>query len=244
MSDNIFDWDDDEEKQDVTPPMTPHESRHEAPPVEPPLPVVTSTEPVEDRPRTIQEDWSAFNDPGDPLEIEPAPFEYSSDPFQPPPPSSEYFPDPFEKPADQDDSRFSAFEPEPPQYGLQTYAGDASAEPDSQYPFGFQPEPFDRGTPHSNYEPDPAGETSRRSGLAFSAGIVFFGAVVFMLFLGWIADLLLGSSPWGLVGGIILGSVIGLIQFVRITSSIFNTDKSEAAMRPLMPHDDDDLPSQ
>jgi F0F1-type ATP synthase assembly protein I len=39
-------------------------------------------------------------------------------------------------------------------------------------------------------------ETARRSGLAFSAGIVFFSSVVFMLFLGWIADWLMGSSPW------------------------------------------------
>jgi F0F1-type ATP synthase assembly protein I len=64
-------------------------------------------------------------------------------------------------------------------------------------------------------------ETLRQSGLAWSAGIAFFGAVVFMLILGWGADVLLGSSPWGIVGGIIIGSVIGFIQFFRITSQIF-----------------------
>lgn len=66
-----------------------------------------------------------------------------------------------------------------------------------------------------------AGETARRSGLAFSAGIAFFGSVVFMLIVGWFADLLFGSSPWGLVGGIVLGSVIGFVQFFRLTSQIF-----------------------
>lgn len=90
-----------------------------------------------------------------------------------------------------------------------------------------------------DYETPSADVTARRTGLAMSAGIVFFSSVAFMLFLGWIADLLLGSSPWGLVGGIVLGSVIGFIQFFRITSQIFNSKKSEAAMRPLMPPDED-----
>ena len=70
-------------------------------------------------------------------------------------------------------------------------------------------------------EPESMTETVRQSGLAWSAGVAFFAAVVFMLVLGWGADLLLGSSPWGIVGGIVLGSVIGFIQFFRITSQIF-----------------------
>ena len=63
--------------------------------------------------------------------------------------------------------------------------------------------------------------SGRRMGLAYSAGIAFFGAVVFMLILGWGADLLLGTKPWGIVVGIVLGSIIGFIQFFRITSQIF-----------------------
>lgn len=64
-------------------------------------------------------------------------------------------------------------------------------------------------------------ETIRQSGLAWSAGVIFFGSIVFMLILGWFADLLLGTSPWGIVLGIVLGSIIGFIQFFRITSQIF-----------------------
>ena len=64
-------------------------------------------------------------------------------------------------------------------------------------------------------------ETIRQSGMAYSAAIVFFGSVVFMMILGWLADWLLGSSPWGIVGGIILGGIIGFVQFFRITSQIF-----------------------
>ena len=55
-----------------------------------------------------------------------------------------------------------------------------------------------------------------------------------MLFLGWGADLLLGSSPWGLVGGIVIGSIIGFIQFFRITSQIFNNGEDKNAIRPLL----------
>lgn len=73
----------------------------------------------------------------------------------------------------------------------------------------------------SEAEPESMAETVRRSGLAYSAGIAFFAAVVFMLILGWGADVLLGTSPWGIVGGIVLGSIIGFVQFFRITSRIF-----------------------
>lgn len=90
------------------------------------------------------------------------------------------------------------------------------------------------------YAPPTSAESVRRSGLAYSAGITFFGAVVFMLFLGWGADLLFGSAPWGLVGGIVLGAIIGFLQFFRITSQIFTTKKDVPAVRPLMSRDDDD----
>ncbi len=73
----------------------------------------------------------------------------------------------------------------------------------------------------SESEPESMAETVRRSGLAWSAGVAFFAAVVFMLILGWGADVLLGTSPWGIVAGVILGSVIGFVQFFRITSQIF-----------------------
>lgn len=68
-------------------------------------------------------------------------------------------------------------------------------------------------------------ETARKSGLAYAAAITLFGAVIFMLIIGWFADLLLGSSPWGIVGGIVLGAVIGFIQLFRMTSQIFKGEK-------------------
>jgi hypothetical protein len=83
---------------------------------------------------------------------------------------------------------------------------------------------FDTSEPtifQSNYTPLTTAETVRNSGLAWSAGVVLFGSVVFMMIFGWFADLLLGSSPWGILVGIILGALIGFIQFFRITSQIF-----------------------
>lgn len=74
-------------------------------------------------------------------------------------------------------------------------------------------------------EPQSFAETARQSGLAYAAAITLFASVVFMLIVGWFADLLFGSSPWGKVVGIIVGSLIGFVQLFRITSQIFK-DKS------------------
>lgn len=73
----------------------------------------------------------------------------------------------------------------------------------------------------SEVEPQSLGENIRQSGLAYSAGIVLFASVAFMLVIGWGADLLFGSSPWGIVVGIALGALIGFFQFFRLTSQIF-----------------------
>ncbi|MFN0279471.1 MAG: hypothetical protein ACKVRN_12880 [Pyrinomonadaceae bacterium] len=92
----------------------------------------------------------------------------------------------------------------------------------------------------ADYQQENVDETARRGGLAWSAGIVFFSSVAFMLLFGWVVDYLLQISPWGIVGGIILGSIIGFIQFFRISSQIFNPEKTESKLRPLMPRDDDE----
>lgn len=73
----------------------------------------------------------------------------------------------------------------------------------------------------SEVAPQSLSENVRQSGLAYSAGIVLFASVAFMLVLGWGADLLFGSSPWGIVSGIVLGALIGFFQFFRLTSQIF-----------------------
>jgi len=73
-------------------------------------------------------------------------------------------------------------------------------------------------------KPESFAETARNSGLAYAAAITLFASVVFMLIIGWFADLLFGSSPWGKVGGVVIGSLIGFIQLFRITSQIFKNN--------------------
>ena len=99
---------------------------------------------------------------------------------------------------------------------------------------GASEEPFILST----YTPPTHGEVIRQTGLAYSAGLAFVGAIVFMGFLGWLADQVLGHAPWGIVGGIVLGSIIGFLQFFRITSQIFNKSDSLPAEHPLLSQPD------
>ena len=69
-------------------------------------------------------------------------------------------------------------------------------------------------------EPESKGETARKSGLAYAAAFTLFSSVAILLGAGYLVDLWLGSSPWGIVGGIVLGAIVGFYQFVRITSQI------------------------
>ena len=104
------------------------------------------------------------------------------------------------------------------------------------------PEPPPVETPFAPlpYEPETVDETVRRSGLAWSLGIMFFASVAFMMFLGWGADLLLGTSPWGLVGGIILGSLIGFVQFFRTSSRLFNQSDNPHEVKTFLSDPDGD----
>ncbi len=63
-------------------------------------------------------------------------------------------------------------------------------------------------------------ETNRKSGLAYAAALTLFASVATFLGLGWLLDRWLGTSPWLLVCGVVLGSGLGLYEFVRITSKL------------------------
>ena len=61
---------------------------------------------------------------------------------------------------------------------------------------------------------------NRKSSMAYAAALSLFFSVVTLLGLGWLLDRWLGTSPWLLVAGIVLGSVLGLYEFIRLTSRI------------------------
>jgi F0F1-type ATP synthase assembly protein I len=63
-------------------------------------------------------------------------------------------------------------------------------------------------------------DVTRRSGVAYAAALTLFFSVATLLGLGYLLDRWLRTSPWLSVAGIVLGSVVGLYQFVRMTSTI------------------------
>ena len=63
-------------------------------------------------------------------------------------------------------------------------------------------------------------EVTRKSGLAYAAGLTIFFSLLTFLGVGWALDRWLGTSPWLLVAGIVLGSAVGFYEFVRIISKI------------------------
>ena len=64
----------------------------------------------------------------------------------------------------------------------------------------------------------PDQETNRKSGLAYAAALTLFATVAAFTGLGWMVDRWLDSRPWFLAGGVVLGSIIGLYQFVRLSA--------------------------
>lgn len=65
-----------------------------------------------------------------------------------------------------------------------------------------------------------AQETNRKSSIAYAAAFSLFASVVTLFGLGWVLDRWLGTSPWLLVIGLVLGAVVGFYQFVRLTSKL------------------------
>jgi len=63
-------------------------------------------------------------------------------------------------------------------------------------------------------------ETNRKSGMAYAAAFALFASVVSGLIAGWLLDRWLGTAPWLLVAGIVLGAAAGFYELVRITSKI------------------------
>jgi F0F1-type ATP synthase assembly protein I len=62
-------------------------------------------------------------------------------------------------------------------------------------------------------------ETTRKSSVAYAAGLTIFFSVLSFMGLGWVLDSWLGTS-WIMVTGIVLGAVVGFYEFIRIISKI------------------------
>jgi ATP synthase protein I len=64
-------------------------------------------------------------------------------------------------------------------------------------------------------------DENRKSGFAYAAALTLFAAVASFCALGWFLDKWLGTQPWFLIGGIVLGSAAGLFEFVRLSSKTY-----------------------
>ena len=62
---------------------------------------------------------------------------------------------------------------------------------------------------------------NRKSGYAYAAGITLFASVVSFCALGWLIDRWFGLQPWFLIGGLVLGSGVGLFEFIRLSSKTY-----------------------
>jgi len=63
-------------------------------------------------------------------------------------------------------------------------------------------------------------EANRKSGIAYGAALLLFSSVVSFCGVGWLLDRWLGTKPWLLVLGIVLGAIAGFYQFIRLTSKL------------------------
>jgi ATP synthase protein I len=63
-------------------------------------------------------------------------------------------------------------------------------------------------------------ETNRKTGVAYAAALSLFAAVVSGLIIGWLLDRWLGTRPWLLVSGIVLGAAAGFFEFIRAASKL------------------------
>ncbi|HEX9422413.1 MAG TPA: AtpZ/AtpI family protein [Pyrinomonadaceae bacterium] len=69
--------------------------------------------------------------------------------------------------------------------------------------------------------PDPdKEETNRKSGIAYAAALTLFASVVSLCGVGWLLDRWLGTKPWLLVVGIVLGAAAGFYEFIRLTAKL------------------------
>ena len=61
-------------------------------------------------------------------------------------------------------------------------------------------------------------QITRKSGIVYGAVFSLAVSIIAFLLVGWLLDRWLKMSPWLLVAGIVVGTVVGFYQFVRMMS--------------------------
>jgi F0F1-type ATP synthase assembly protein I len=63
-------------------------------------------------------------------------------------------------------------------------------------------------------------DVNRKSAIVYGSITALVVSIISLLLVGWVLDRWLKTGPWLLVGGIILGTIVGFIQFIRGMSRI------------------------
>jgi ATP synthase protein I len=63
-------------------------------------------------------------------------------------------------------------------------------------------------------------DVNRKSGTAYAAALSLFFSVAAMTGIGWLFDRWLGTKPWLMATGLVLGAVAGFFEFIRLTSKL------------------------
>ena len=64
-------------------------------------------------------------------------------------------------------------------------------------------------------------DANRKTGIAYAAAFTLFASVAGFCGFGWALDRWLGTSPWLLVVGLVLGAAAGFYQFIRLTAKLY-----------------------
>ena len=59
-----------------------------------------------------------------------------------------------------------------------------------------------------------------KSGALIGAVMALSSSIVSCLIVGWLLDRWLGTSPWLIVAGIVVGSVAGFMHLIRVMSRV------------------------
>jgi ATP synthase protein I len=76
-------------------------------------------------------------------------------------------------------------------------------------------------------------------GRAFRLASEFVAAIIVGAALGWGADQLFGTAPWGMVILLLLGFAAGVVNVIRATAEM-NADEAKKPTPPSVPDDEDD----
>lgn len=76
-------------------------------------------------------------------------------------------------------------------------------------------------------------------GRGFRLASEFVAAIIVGAALGWGADTLFGTTPWGMIILLLLGFAAGVLNVIRATAEL-NAEQAKQPMPPSVPDDEDD----